>query len=115
MQTGFAKLSILSLYRQVFCNITAKREFVNFSTIIVITAEILWIITFSIYNILQCGFHLNRNWEAGANIIAQCFYVFTGNQIWAGSDFSLDLIIFLMPIPVVRSLLELRIIQRRPS
>jgi len=103
VQLGLTKLSILFFYRRIFC--TSKTSFLNLATITMITIVTLWTIAFFFVNLLECGTKLSINWKATqlqANEL--CIDEEKMNEGNIFSDFILDVIILLMPLPTIWNL-----------
>jgi hypothetical protein len=99
---GCIKMSIVAFYRRLFV-IDKKSVFgiVTFVTQIVI---LLWSLTFILLVIFPCGTHFWANWGSTSDQLALCPVAFTEEYGITGSDLVLDVYIFLLPLPSVRSL-----------
>lgn len=73
----------------------------HYATNITIGLVLCWTIAFFLLNLFDCGTHFADNWGSIENVITQCIDESKMNKAWAGSDFGIDLVIFLMPIPAV--------------
>ena len=64
---------------------------------------VLWMIAMTLMNGLACGSHISALWTPPVqNYLKYCIYAFPSLQGFAISNFLLDLLILVLPIPKVR-------------
>ena len=95
------KLGALLFYRRIFC-VRVKRTLFDIFVSIFIGISVLWTIAMLIMNGLQCGSNISALWTTDINIYLEyCVYVFPFETGFAISNFLLDLLIILLPVPKV--------------
>jgi len=100
LQLGLTKLSILFFYRRIFC--TEKTNILNYSTIFMIAITILWSIAFFFANLLECGTTFSADWDDNdEQAISSCVNEWELSQGQFYSDFIIDVILFVMPLPTI--------------
>ena len=102
LASGFLKLSIACFYRRLF--VTARKTLLDWTIKTAIVIVVLWTISFFVGLVFSCGTHISANWGsvkeqedycgAGANL-ANALVV---------SDLLTDVMILVLPLPVVGSL-----------
>jgi len=93
------KLSLLFFYRRVFCQ--PWRAFLSalLSTMIILC--IIWGFGFFFSMTFICGIHFPAFWTNVKALNSHCSHLHTQQTWLAVSDFVIDAIIFLIPIPLV--------------
>lgn len=94
------KASIVLFYRRIF--VTWKRSpFDCFSNIILATIFV-WCITFLVAWTFGCRTNMFANWGPRLDVMLYCAPRFTGISLaYLVSDLGIDVIILLMPLPLV--------------
>lgn len=97
---GLVKISIFCFYRRIF--VSQKRTTFDVITHIVNAVMFLWSLTFVLMVIFDCGSHIFANWGSAADQEAYCAAIgHTMEEGLAGSDFILDVVLNILPIPSV--------------
>ncbi|KAI4142678.1 MAG: hypothetical protein LQ340_007262 [Diploschistes diacapsis] len=99
---GTIKMSIVAFYRRLFVVHKGSPFAVITMTIWVII--LLWTIVFLFLVIFPCGEHVWATWSAPIYQIQFCDIAFASEYGLAMSDLILDIIVFLMPLPLIWSL-----------
>ncbi|OAG06216.1 uncharacterized protein CC84DRAFT_1245417 [Paraphaeosphaeria sporulosa] len=98
--TGSVKLSTLYLYRRIF-PVETMPAFNILSNLSVVVCA-LWTIAFFFSRVFGCGIHLQCSWASFAEISTCCTDKFLNQDVLMISDLITDVLIWLLPIPVVR-------------
>ncbi|KAF2193118.1 hypothetical protein K469DRAFT_489822, partial [Zopfia rhizophila CBS 207.26] len=93
------KLSLLLFYRRIFC--TPWRRTLNAIFSIMIVICILWGFGFFFSTTFICGAHFSAFWTTVRDLRTHCPNLLTEQAWLACSDFVIDAIIFLIPIPLI--------------
>ena len=94
-------MTALLFYRRIFCSHTEHGGFVSIMKILIIIT-VLWTIAMTLMNALQCGSDISALWSTDAEEpMAKCIYVYSYEMGFAISNFLLDLIVIVLPIPKV--------------
>ncbi|MCJ1382385.1 hypothetical protein MMC17_005498 [Xylographa soralifera] len=101
---GCIKLAALLFYRRVFYVQSGKLVTFNVLIRIFIGVTILWTIAMIMMNCFQCGINISALWTDPAAYDEYCGYSFPFNIGFAVSNFLLDFLIILLPIPKIWSL-----------
>ncbi|KAL8777189.1 MAG: hypothetical protein Q9213_007969 [Squamulea squamosa] len=97
---GLIKTSIVLFYRRIF--VTSKRTLFDMLTKITIIVIFLWTIAFILMIIFACGSEFSANWGSPAAQHVYCNKIgFTSEEGLAGSDLILDVVLLILPIPVI--------------
>jgi hypothetical protein len=98
---GCIKLSILFLYRRIFC--TSKDVIFNLVIIISIIIVYAWTVSFFFAFIFTCGSSVDAHWGNLINVLTKCgdVGVLDIQLGLAVSDFIMDCIILITPVPMV--------------
>lgn len=99
---GFVKLSILFFYRRLFC--TGSGVLFNRASGAVIALTVAWGFSFFFAILFSCGPHIDAQWGPTEERHGLCIDILL---VWIGfgiSDFILDIIMLVMPIPTVGAL-----------
>ncbi|KAF4628103.1 hypothetical protein G7Y89_g10045 [Cudoniella acicularis] len=105
IELSFIKCSALAFYRRVFCSI--RPSILNTVIWVLMSLTVAWAVSFIIFYTTTCGTHLDASWEGDIPFLKYCinsaekFY-----KAFAISDFILDTLVLLVPIPSVRALLH---------
>lgn len=102
---GFIKLSIISFYRRLF--VTRKGTIFDHIMKLMGVLVLLWTVTFILMVVFACNTTFWANWGSTAAQLQHCPIGFTSEYGLAISDFILDIVIILMPLPQVIILLAL--------
>ncbi len=97
---GLVKLSITYFLRRLF--VVGKSGTFNLVTNAVVILITLWLIAFLGLFIFHCGSNVKNSWGSLATISTTCKYSFTAELGMASSDLILDVLIFVLPFPMVR-------------
>ena len=103
----FAKLSILFFYRRIFN--TGHNKAFNYTTIVLAIFVILWGIAFFFVGLLSCGTHVSANWGTYDDIVTYCVSGTNIDMTYVVTDTFADLVLFILPIPLVWTRLCLRL------
>ncbi|GFN11073.1 uncharacterized protein AtWU_00869 [Aspergillus tubingensis] len=96
---GFTKLSILYFYRSIFCSRRTIRTAFHSVTMCMIVLVLAWTIVFGFGMIFICGVHPDYAWGTIAVVTTECSLQVPLLEGYAISDFILDVIIWLLPLP----------------
>lgn len=101
MLIGYAliKLSIIYFLRRLF--VVGKTGHFNIITLSMVTIVVLWLITFLGLFIFGCKSHVDYHWGNLAQISSSCYHPFRQELGMAFSDLILDILIFILPFPMV--------------
>ncbi len=94
------KLSFLFFYQRIFC--TRVTKILNIFMWFLIVVCILWGIAFFFGFVFVCGTEITKLWGTNGDFKAHCSRILTENYYLTITDFILDAIIFIIPIPLVR-------------
>lgn len=108
----FVKLSFIFSYRRIFC-VGGKLQPFNILTIVVNSIIALWTIGFFFAFLFACKGKFAAWWTSQATITSECVKTVKLEYAFAVSDFLIDVIVFSLPIPVVRAPSELAVIAKR--
>ena len=97
---GCIKLSILFFYRRIFC--TTKSGIFHYITIFGVSVVSAWSIGFFFALLLICGSSIEAQWGSLMTLSAKCSSSPALKLGVAISDFIIDCVIMVMPIPMVR-------------
>jgi hypothetical protein len=92
---GLTKVSVVLPYQRIFLG-----KFFNIMSRTMLGISILWTVANFFGAIFQCGDPISTHPVPGQ----KCMYEFPFYYIVAGSDFVIDLVIILMPIPLIWNL-----------
>jgi len=98
---SFAKLSFIFFYRRIFVTGSSSRNLFGKSTIGMIILIVLWTISFVFAFFFSCGSDISAHWNERV-LRAKCDKGLTAENALAISDFLIDVMVFLLPIPMVR-------------
>lgn len=98
---GFVKLSFVFFYRRIFAVGNRSQSF-NILTILVNIVTVVWMMAFFFAYLFMCKTHFGAFWTSEQAVITHCGRITTTFLSFAVSDFAVDLVIFLLPIPMVR-------------
>lgn len=101
LSLGFIKATALLFYRRIFC-VGRKRDLFDVSTMVLFVVVMLWTAVFFILDVFVCGTHVDAAWTGVKSYLKYCHIATAFEEGVAISDFLLDLIILLVPIPKVR-------------
>ncbi|OJZ84467.1 hypothetical protein ASPFODRAFT_62422 [Aspergillus luchuensis CBS 106.47] len=108
---GFAKLSILYFYRSIFCSRRTIRTAFHSVTMCMIVLVSVWTVVFGIGTIFICGAHPVNAWGTVAVVTSECSLQVPIVEGYAISDFIMDVIIWLLPLPRI-GMLNISVRQR---
>ncbi|CAF9921783.1 MAG: hypothetical protein GOMPHAMPRED_002398 [Gomphillus americanus] len=94
---GFVKLSALFFYRRIFCS--GRNGVFNIVTWVTIAVVVAWEICFFVMTFLVCGPDLHNLFYNASTTI--CTILFPYYEATVISDFLLDVLILVMPIPLI--------------
>ena len=103
-QLGTGKASVVMFYRRIFWTGKPQRWF-TIATITVLLLISLWTVIFFFILLFACGTHFSGFWTtliahemdcAGSNVKQMALSI---------TDFVIDILIIILPLPIVRSLL----------
>ncbi|GKZ60367.1 hypothetical protein AnigIFM49718_006709 [Aspergillus niger] len=98
---GFTKLSILYFYRSIFCSRRTIRTAFHSVTMCMIVLVSVWTVAFGVGTIFICGAHPVNAWGTIAVVTTECSLQVPIVEGYAISDFIMDVIIWLLPLPRV--------------
>ena len=104
---GAVKLSILFFYRRIFCSTRIGRTPFDIITKAMIAIIVIWIIGFGLGSIFLCRLTPSAAWGILAELEEKCVGQLLFLQGFAISDFITDFIILVLPLPMVRDLVDL--------
>jgi len=99
---SFTKLTFIFFYRRIFVTGSSKHNVFGKVTVGVTVLIVLWIIGFVFAFIFNCGSDILANWTWKIEK-EKCDHGLMAENGLAISDFLTDVIVFLLPIPMVRS------------
>ncbi|KAM3084557.1 hypothetical protein ACMFMG_001340 [Clarireedia jacksonii] len=99
---GCIKLSFVFFYRRIFV-VSSKRNAFSIATIVVIVIVSLWTVSFVFAHIFECGTRFWALWNF-KNTRLYCDKTLKMENGLAISDFITDVIVFMMPVPMVMRL-----------
>ena len=102
----FAKLSILFFYRRIFN--TGYNKAFHYTTIALAVFVILWAIGFFFAVLFHCGTNISVNWGTYDEETAYCVSNDKLDMCLVVMDVFADLVLFILPIPLVWTRLCLR-------
>lgn len=97
---SFAKLSFIYFYRRIFVTGSSTRNLFGKATIAMAVLIVLWTISFVFAFFFSCGSDITAHWNEKV-LRAKCDKGLTAEMGLAVSDFLLDVMVFLLPIPMV--------------
>ena len=100
------KLSFIFFYRRIFC-VGGKLQPFNILTTVVNSIIVLWTIGFFVATLFACKGNFAAWWTSQATITSECVKTVKLEYAFAVSDFLIDVIVFSLPIPMVRAPSEL--------
>jgi len=96
---GCIKLSVIAFYRRLF--VTNRNTFFDILSKVMATVTFLWALAFLLIVIFPCKTAFYANWASDEVSLEHCSIGFTSEYGLAISDLILDLIIILMPLPLI--------------
>ena len=93
---GLLKLSVCLFYRRIF----RGRKF-NIISWITIGVIVLWMVAFFVTIAAACGKHFEANWGSLAALKQECVDTFRVLLTYTITDVAVDLVLIVMPIPLV--------------
>ena len=96
---GLIKASFIMFYRRIFY--VGHRNWFSTFTSIMLGLISVWSIAFCLCFILYCGSHVSVIWGKVIDIITYCPHSFDFQQGFAISDFIMDIMVILTPVPAV--------------
>ncbi|PYH58625.1 uncharacterized protein BO96DRAFT_245300 [Aspergillus niger CBS 101883] len=96
---GFTKLSILYFYRSIFCSRRTIRTAFHSVTMCMTVLVSVWTVAFGVGTIFICGAHPVNAWGTIAVVTTECTVQVPIVEGYAISDFIMDVIIWLLPLP----------------
>ena len=100
------KLSFIFFYRRIFCVGRKLQPFIIL-TIVVNSIIVVWTIGFFSATLLACKGNFAAWWTSQKTITSECVKTVKLEYALAVSDFLIDVIVFILPIPMVRAPSEL--------
>lgn len=102
---GCIKLGALFFYRRIFCTGVVGLATFNIALHLCVIITVLWTIAMTVMNAAQCGSHISKLWTTNVeDYLKYCIYVFPFVTGFAISNFLLDLLVLVLPIPKIWSL-----------
>ncbi|KAI1416606.1 hypothetical protein F5Y13DRAFT_186223 [Hypoxylon sp. FL1857] len=99
---SLSKASILCFYQRIFCPKSSWRDITVLSIAFMLTVVVVFGIGITFATIFACGTHFSYWWSsAGADLKAHCVDTQMLTYAQSVSDFIIDAIIIIMPIPLV--------------
>ena len=105
LELCFVKLSFVFFYRRIFY-VGNKFQPFNVVTALVIMIIILWTFGFFFAVLFACKGNFAAWWTTEATIISACVKTVQLEYAFAVSDFVIDVIVLVLPIPMVRNSVE---------
>lgn len=102
LSLGFIKSSFIMFYRRIFCS--GSRTWFSTLTSSVLILIVVWTITFFFLFVFNCGSNIWAQWSTVNDFITRCP---NASKYLAGlaiSDFLMDLVVILLPIPMISRL-----------
>ncbi|KAK5997679.1 hypothetical protein PT974_00034 [Cladobotryum mycophilum] len=99
---GTSKLSALFFYRRIFCPVGSRDAF-QYLTIIFIAIVMSWVVVFVVMPFNLCGSH-SVDWAVQPGHSAKCKLTYPYFEAATISDFILDVLILILPLPKIWSL-----------
>ena len=96
---GCIKASFMMFYRRIFC--AGQRTWFSIFTSFMLIIITLWSLTFCLAFIFRCGTHFWANWNTIMSLIVYCPAAFGVQEAFAISDFIMDIMVILAPVPAV--------------
>lgn len=97
---GLIKASFIMFYRRTFY--VGQRNWFSVFTAFILGFILVWSITFCLIYVLYCGSYVSAIWGKVIGIITYCAHSFQFQQAFAVTDFIMDFIVILAPVPLVR-------------
>ena len=97
---GFCKLSIVFFYRRIF--VVSKKDLFDLVTKITVGLTVAWTVAYLCAMGFNCGTKFWAHWGSYFELFTYCV---GGHHIYESlliSDFILDVIILIIPLPMVR-------------
>lgn len=102
MSLALSKASILCFYRRIFCQLTKWYDLATLTISFMLVAVVMFGIGVTFATIFACGTHFSYWWSsAGAELKEHCVNTQLLAYAQCVSDFIIDAIIILIPIPLV--------------
>ena len=93
------KTSIVLFYRRIFC--TGQRTWFSMLTAAFIGLTVMWTLAFFFAILFECGTDIQAGWGTYDEFKAHCDNTVILDEVYSIIDFVLDLIVFIMPLPMV--------------
>lgn len=100
LQLGLVKLSFVFLFRRIFS--TSKFNSFGVVNTVMVVLIILWTVAFFFGFLFACRGNFAAWWISLKTFRTRCIAIKPFENGFALSDFIMDLIILLMPVPMVR-------------
>ena len=94
------KLSVLFFYRRIFCIV--KTGILHYLTILGIVLVSAWSVAFFFAFLLECGTSIDAHWGSIIESQSKCNDTFAIELGLAISDFIMDFLLLVLPLPTVR-------------
>ena len=101
---GLTKLSVIYFCRRVF--VVQKKMIFNTVSNILSMLVACWTLGFLFSFAFDCRLHFSANWGSAEDIIRYCGGGQAGEKALAISDLVTDLLVILLPMPMVRLLVS---------
>jgi hypothetical protein len=99
---ALSKASILCFYRRIFCPLTKWYDFATLTISFMLVIVVMFGVGITFATIFACGTHVSYWWSsAGAELKDHCVNTQMLEYAQSVSDFIIDAIIILIPIPLV--------------
>ena len=96
---GLVRLSIAHYYRRVF--VIRNSGLFNFATKVAVATTLIWMRGFLLLFLYNCGSVVGAHWGSALEVTKSCKFSFRAEESMATSDLVLDVIVFLLPTPLV--------------
>lgn len=100
LTVGFAKLSFIFFYRRIFV-VKRNQGIFHWTTVAVATIVSMWMTATFLTYIFDCGSHFTYIWASKDLQETYCLKGLEDENAVAISDFLTDVIVFVLPIPMV--------------
>ena len=97
MSVACTKLSALFFYRRIFCGKDITGSWLGIAILALIMTVAIWLVIFQLLTGFQCGTHFSALWDG--SYVQYCTISGPFLEGLSISDFLLDVIIIILPIP----------------
>lgn len=100
---GFIKLSFIFFYCRMFVAGSFRNNVFGKVMVTVIVLVVSWMVAISGTFFFNCGKHISAQWNGTAELRAECDNTLMSENALAISDCITNIIVFLLPIPIMRN------------